>query len=65
MIAKRNTGHGSGPGVFRWVVERAISWPHPFRRLHWRWEREVAMHEAFLKLGCAMICFRLLDSEFC
>jgi transposase len=65
VIAKRNTGHGSGLGVFRWVVERAISWLHQFRRLRSRWEREPEIHEAFLKLGCAMICFRLLDSEFC
>jgi transposase len=65
VIAKRNTGHGSGLGVFRWVVERTISWLHQFRRLRSRWEREPAMHEAFLALGCAMICFRLLHSPFC
>jgi transposase len=65
VIAKRNTAHGSGLGKFRWVVERAISWLHQFRRLRTRWERLPKMHDAFLQLGQAIICFRLLDSEFC
>jgi transposase len=63
VIAKRNTDHGSGLGKFRWVVERTISWLHQFRRLRSRWEKLPAMHQAFLNLGCAMICFRLLRSE--
>jgi transposase len=65
VIARRNTAHGSGLGKFRWVVERTISWLHQFRRLRSRWEREPKIHEAFLKLGCAMICFRLLAPEYC
>ena len=32
-LAKRRTPHGSGPGGYRWVVERTISWFHQFRRL--------------------------------
>jgi transposase len=65
VIARRNTGHGSGLGKFRWVVERAISWLHQFRRLRSRWEKLPAMHQAFLRLGCAMICFRLSQSDYC
>jgi transposase len=65
VIGRRNIGHGSGLGKFRWVVERAISWLHQFRRLRSRWEREPRIHDAFLKLGCAMICFRQLLPEFC
>lgn len=65
VIARRNTAHGSGLGKFRWVVERTISWLHQFRRLRSRWERETKIHEAFLKLGCAMICFRLLEAGYC
>ena len=38
-IAKRNTEHGSGLGVRRWVVERTLSWLHQFRRLRIRYER--------------------------
>jgi transposase len=65
VIARRNTPHGSGLGKFRWVVERTISWLHQFRRLRSRWERQTKIHEAFLKLGCAMICFRLLKAGYC
>ena len=65
VIAKRNTGHGSGLGKFRWVVERTISWLHQFRRLRSRWEKLPQMHDAFLQLGNAIICFRLLKEEFC
>jgi transposase len=65
VIPRRNTGHGSGLGKFRWVVERTISWLHQFRRLRSRWERDPAIHEAFLKLGCGMICHRMLHTEFC
>jgi len=65
VIAKRNTGHGSGLGAFRWPVERTISWLHQFRRLRSRWERLPSMHQAMLTLGCAMICFRTLHSAFC
>ena len=62
VIARRNTGHGSGLGKCRWVVERAIGWLHQFRRLRSRWEKLPEMHQAFLTLGCAMICFRRLQA---
>ena len=65
-IARRGTGHGSGLGVFRWVIERTLSWLHQARRLRVRYDRTAAIHEAFVKLRCAMICFSLLYSEaFC
>jgi len=63
VIARRNTANGSGLGKFRWVVERTISWLHQFRRLRSRWEKLPEMHQAFLTLGCALICFRLLQLE--
>ena len=31
LIARRNTEHGSGLGVTRWVIERTIAWLHQFR----------------------------------
>jgi len=65
MIAERNTEHGSGLGVFRWVVERTISWLHPFRRLRIRYERRADIHMAFLTLGCILICHRYWTSSFC
>ncbi|MFF9299578.1 transposase [Streptomyces sp. NPDC014764] len=50
VIAERGQPHGSGLGIFRWVVERTISWFHGFRRLRVRWERRDDIHEAFLGL---------------
>lgn len=64
-IAKRNTEHGSGLGVFRWVVERTLSWLHQFRRLRIRYERRLDIHEAFLTIGCILICHRILRRSLC
>ena len=64
LIAKRNTEHGSGLGVFRWVVERTNSWLHQFRRLRVRYERRGDIHQAFLTLGCIRICYRFLQASF-
>ena len=64
-IAKRNTEHGSGLGVHRWVVERALSWLHQFRRLRVRYERRVDIHQAFLSIGCILICHRQYQNSFC
>jgi transposase len=47
-------------GTLRWVVERTFAWLHFFRRLRLRWERRAELHEAFLDLGCAVICQRYL-----
>ena len=44
----------------RWVVERTFAWLHFFRRLRLRWERCPEIHEAFMHLGCAIICRRYL-----
>jgi len=63
-IARRGTEHGSGLGVYRWVVEGAIALLHWFRRLRIRWEIRDDIHEAFLALGCAVICWRRLKTSF-
>jgi transposase len=60
IIARRGHEHGSGLGAVRWVVERTFAWLHSFRRLRLRYERSGALHAAFLKLGAAVICQRLL-----
>jgi transposase len=60
VIARRGTEHGSGLGRWRWVVERTFAWLHNFRRLRIRWGRDPAIHNAFLTLGCAVICWRRL-----
>jgi len=60
VLARRFTEHGSGLGVHRWVVERTIAWLHQFRRLRVRFERLDEIHEAFLSIGCSLICLRHL-----
>jgi transposase len=60
LLAKRGTPHGSGLGRTRWVVERTLAWLHRFRRLAVRYERRPSIHEAFLTLGCALICWYYL-----
>lgn len=47
-----------GLGVWRWYVERTISWFHQFRRLRTRWDRRPAIHQAFLSLAAGVICYR-------
>jgi transposase len=64
-LAKRRTANGSGLGKTRWVVERTIAWLHQFRRLRVRYEKSPLIHEAFLKIGCAIICWRALNRSFC
>jgi transposase len=59
-LAKRNTGHGSGLGTFRWVVERTLSWLHGFRKLRLVTEKGLDMQYAFLTLGISLICYRFL-----
>ena len=62
MIARRGTEHGSGLGVHRWVVEQSIALLHWFRRLRIRWGIRGDVHEAFLGLAGAIICWRRLAS---
>jgi len=59
-IPKRRTEHGSGLGIYRWVVERTNSWLHGFHRLRLRTDPDGAIHKAFVALGSALICLRFL-----
>lgn len=59
-IARRRTPHGSGLGKQRWVVERSFAWLHQMRRLRTRFERRADIHQAFLTLGCALVCWNFL-----
>jgi transposase len=60
LLARRNTPHGSGLGKTRWVVERTLAWLHRFRRLKIRYERLPSIHQAFLSIGCALVCWNFL-----
>ena len=59
-LAKRRTPHGSGLGVYRWVVERTISWFHQFRRLRVRYDRLDDIHQGLCNLAEILITFRFL-----
>ena len=61
FLARRNTEHGSGLGKKRWVVERTFAWFNQFRRLRVRYEKRADIHEAFLALGCILICWNALQ----
>ncbi len=63
FLAKRNTEHGSGLGRWRWVVERTFAWLNQFRRLRVRYERRADIHEAFLALACALLCWNVLAKK--
>ena len=43
--------------------ECTAGWLHRFRRLRVRYERRADIHEAFLSLGCSIICLRRLTSS--
>lgn len=62
-IARRKSAHGSGLGCYRWVVERTFAWLHQFKRLLVRYERRGDIHEAFLALGCCLVCHRRLRNS--
>jgi transposase len=64
FLAKRNTEHGSGLGRWCWVVERTFAWLNQFRRLRVRYEKRADIHEAFLSLGCTLICWRFLQVDW-
>lgn len=65
VIAQRGTEHGSGLGIVRWVVERTLSWLHQYRRLRVRYERRADIHEGFLSIGCALVCWKVLQRGLC
>jgi transposase len=50
-------------GRHRWVAERDFAWLHRNRRLLIRYERYPELHDAFLDLGCALICWRFLEPD--
>ena len=60
FIPEQRAEHGSGLGVVRWVVERTVSWLHGFRRLRLRTDWRSDIQQAFLSLGCALICVRFV-----
>jgi IS5 family transposase len=60
-IARRGIESSERLGTYRWAVERTLSWINRFRRLKVRYERREDIHQAFLDLGCALICWRYVQ----
>jgi transposase len=55
----RRTGQGNGLG--RWRGRGAtFFWLNQFRRLRVRYDKRADIHEAFLSLACALICWQSL-----
>ncbi|HYJ31399.1 MAG TPA: transposase, partial [Allosphingosinicella sp.] len=63
-IARRGADTSERLGRHRWVVERTLAWLNRFRRLAIRYERRADIHEAFVLLGCALICLNQIR-RFC
>jgi transposase len=59
-IARKKVESSEKLGRHRWVVERTLAWIAKYRRLTIRYERRDDIHEAFLVLGCSLICFNHL-----
>jgi transposase len=60
-IARRGVESSERLGRYRWVVERTLAWLGRYRRLTVRYEQRADIHEAFLHLGCALICLNYLS----
>jgi transposase len=59
-IARKGIEPKERLGRHRWVVERTLAWLNRYRRLTIRDEQRDDIHEAFLSLGCALICLNAL-----
>jgi IS5 family transposase len=64
-IARRGTGHRSGLGKHRRVVERTISHLHNKRRLLVCTDRTKATHDALLSLAACLLCYPRYHQSLC
>lgn len=44
----------------RWIVERSNAWPHIFRRVATRYDRDIHIYTAFVLIACILIALRRL-----
>jgi transposase len=45
-------------------VERTFAWLNQFGRLRVRYDKRPDIHEAFVSLGCALICWHALRKRW-
>ena len=57
-IARRGIESAKRLGRHRYVIERTLEWVSRFRRLARRYERKAVHFAAFVRLACAVICYR-------
>ncbi|WP_442933723.1 IS5 family transposase, partial [Micromonospora sp. CPCC 206060] len=57
-IARRGIESATRLGRHRYVIERCLEWTTRFRRLVRRYERKASHFLGFLRLACAIICYR-------
>ncbi|GGK62291.1 hypothetical protein GCM10010094_23650 [Streptomyces flaveus] len=60
VISRKSAPNIKGLGKLRYVVEQSFALLHQFKRLAVRWERRLELHDAFVLLGCSLICWRRL-----
>jgi len=60
LLALRGSGHGSGLGTTRYVVEQTLAWMGHSRRVRCCYEKKPEHFQAFNELAvCAMLAHRL------
>ena len=59
-IARRGLHSSERLGRHRWVAERTLAWLNRCRRLKVRYERLADVHQAFLVLGCVLVCWNFV-----
>jgi IS5 family transposase len=57
-IARKGIESSKRLGRHRYVIERCLEWITRFRRLARRYERKSSHFLGFLRLACALICYR-------
>ena len=63
-IARRGLDSSERLGRHRWVAERTLAWLNRYRRLKVRYDRQADIHQAFLSLGCVLVCWNFVQ-RFC
>lgn len=60
MIPRKRAPNIKGLGKLRYVVEQTFALLPSVKRLAVRWERRLELHDAFVSLGCSVMCWRRL-----
>jgi hypothetical protein len=60
-IARKGIESSTRLGLHRYVIERCLEWITRFRRLVRRYDRKASHFLGFLRLACAVICYRRAD----